>query len=494
MFESIRARIFQSLSRAAEVEKAKTNAIAVATPEQIPVPVAGGWYGPGQTIPQMSPAGTLPRALDYSWNTNINYQPRKEEPVTFENMRALAEQNYLIRIILEKVKARIASQAWEIRLKALPGEFKGDAIERSNNDPRVKMLTERFQYPDGEHDWQTWVAGILEDKYVIDAASIWMERDSKGIIQNLVQVNGSTISRVIDNVGRTPLPPYVAYQQIVKGMPTTDLRADDLLYAVSNYRANKIYGYSEIEQTLVLSRTQINRARWTLDHYTEGNIPEVFAMFDSTKWSAAQIKEFMQTFESQLNGQSAQRQRVYPLPDGKIEQMRATELFEEFDEWLARVFCYQMGETPTAFVKQVNRATSNQMADSAEESGAMPTLNWLTWMMNKIVQHPFYFGFADVEWALLEPVEVDPLIQAQVDQINIPLGVTTVDEARLRDNKPPLQDEDALEDNDEEQSARQGSSNTTASKAAAGKKKVSSTRSTAAAPSLFSVPKGRFDY
>ncbi len=484
MFENLRARIFQNLAKAASAKPSNLQAAAPPLVTQpIPAPVAQGFWGPGQSLPQIAPAGTQPRTLDYPFQTNINYTPRKQEPITFEHMRELARENELIRIILEKVKSRIACREWEFRLKAKPGDFKGKVIEQSKSDPRVAALTKMFQYPDGDHDWQTWCSGLLEDRYVIDAASLWMERDKAGKIQNIVQINGALINRIIDAEGRTPRPPYVAYQQTLKNMPAVNLRADDLLYAVSNYRAHKIYGYSEIEQTITFSRTQINRARWTLDHYTQGNIPEVFAMFDSAKWTPEQIKAFMATFESYLNGDSGARQRVYPLPDGQIHEMRGKELFEEFDEWIARVFCYQMGETPTAFVKAVNRATSNQMADSAEESGEAPTLQWLQGTINRIVQHPYYFGYDDIEWAILDETEVDPLIQAQVDQINIPLGVTTVDEARERDNKAPLNDENP----------KPGANSSPAQKSA-GKKKASSPPPLVRPRTLFSVPRENYKY
>jgi hypothetical protein len=35
----------------------------------------------------------------------------------------------------------------------------------------------------------------------------------------LEPVDGATIRRVLDNTGRTPLPPDPAYQQIIKGLP-----------------------------------------------------------------------------------------------------------------------------------------------------------------------------------------------------------------------------------------------------------------------------------
>lgn len=408
---------------------------------QLPNNQARAWYGPGQFIPSVAPPSNLPRILDYPFNTNINFAPRKYEYVSYDQLRELARENYLIRVILEKVKARLCMVGWEFRLKAQAGEHLARARERSSKDSRIKALYRMFERPDGEHDWPEWLGAILEDRFVIDAASIWVERDSKDRIQHWVPIDGATINRMVNASGMTPQPPYAAYQQLVKGMPAVNFTAEDLIYAPANFRSNKLFGFSEIEQTIRLGQTQINRAIWTLNHYTEGNIPELMVMFKSQDWTAEQIQAFMSTAESQLNGQLGQRQRMFPMPDATVHELRGKELYELFDEWMARLFCYQMGEPPTALVKAVNRASAQQMDDTREESGEKPFLNWIRTKINRMIQNPLYLGWEDIECSPMPDPEVDALKQAQVDQINVPLGITTVDEARIRDGKAPLSDE-----------------------------------------------------
>lgn len=416
---------------------------------QLPNSIARAWYGPGESIPPIATPGTLPRRYDYPWNLNINYAQRKYERVSFHEMRELARENYLIRVILEKVKARLSMIRWEFRLRAQSGEHLASVRARSASDTRVKALYKFFERPDGEHDWGEWLGALLEDRFVIDAATLWIARDGKDKIARLMNVDGSTINRIVDASGMTPQPPYAAYQQLVKGMPAINFTSEDLLYMPANYRSYKLFGFSEIEQTIRLGQTQINRAIWTLNHYTEGNIPEAFVSFKSSDYSADQIEKLMATIDSQLIGQLGQRQRLFPLPDASITQLRPTELYELFDEWMARLFCYQMGEPPTALVKAVNRASAQQMDDTREESGERPYVNWIRAKLNRIIQNSLYFGWEDIEAAPMPDAEVDALKQAQIDQINVPLGITTVDEARIRDGKAPLEDGDKTQQDDE---------------------------------------------
>jgi hypothetical protein len=465
--------------------------------QMAPPGIANAWFGPGLSIPPVAPRGTTPRTWDYTTNTNLNYGARKDTLLNFEQLRMMADGCYLFRAIMEKVKKRIAAHKWEFRLKAKAGEHSASVQQRSYQDPRVRELTDMFQQPDGEHDWPEWVGGLLEDQIVIDAATLWVERDSKDRIVALPQIDGATINRIIDVQGRTPRPPYVAYQQRIKGMPAIDLTQEDVLYAVSNYRPHRFFGYSDVEQLSLLCLTQMNRAEWTLNHYTEGNIPEVFLMMDSEKYSAEQIKEFMVQFEAKNNGSLANRQRVFPLPDGNIKEMRGADLYDAFDEWQARVFCYQLGEPPTALVKAVNRASAQQMDDTREESGEIPRLNWLASKINRLVQSSYYFGYADVEFAWLDSAEVDALTQAQIDAINVPLEITTVTEARIRDGKAPLPQEEEMEQDGEVDEGEAGGNDTHSIKGARGKSPGKTQRAgfSASKPSrLVSFPKGRSGY
>jgi hypothetical protein len=301
------------------------------TGDQLPNSIARAWYGPGTFIPPIAPKDTDPRVRDYVYNTNINYAKRKYERISFDQLRSLANENYLIRIILEKVKQRLTMVKWEFRIRSQdPGEHLASIRERSNKDSRIKAIYKFFERPDGEHDWPEWLNAVLEDRYVLDAATLWVERDSKDRIVHLVPIDGSTINRITDARGMTPQPPFGAYQQLVKGMPAINFTTEDLMYMPANYRAHKLFGFGEVEQTIRIGQTQIERAIWTLNHYTEGNVPELLLLFKGENYTAKQIEEFMLTFESNLNGRgprTARQRALRPvrrmagarllLPDGR---------------------------------------------------------------------------------------------------------------------------------------------------------------------------------
>src|SRR6202041_243746 len=113
--------------------------------------------------------------------------------------------------------------------------------------PRVAADEQFFQKPDGTTRWKTWLRALLEDMFVIDAATLYCQRTRAGELCALQQLDGATIKRVIDDWGRTPQP-YAdadgavvfppAYQQVLKGLPAVNYAAHDIIYRPRNVRAH----------------------------------------------------------------------------------------------------------------------------------------------------------------------------------------------------------------------------------------------------------------
>jgi hypothetical protein len=59
------------------------------------------WFGPDLPMQPSAPAGTPPRTLDYPVGYNINIQPRNMEPISFDQMRSLADSFDLVRLCNE---------------------------------------------------------------------------------------------------------------------------------------------------------------------------------------------------------------------------------------------------------------------------------------------------------------------------------------------------------------------------------------------------------
>src|ERR1700694_4653737 len=136
-----------------------------------------GFFGPLLPLDQQAPQGTEKRVFDFSAGTNLSYIPRSDEPISFAQLRALADSYYLLRMVIETRKDQISKVKWRFGLKAKPGESQQLSRKKSENDSRVQKISRFFEYPDGRHDWQKWLSMIVEDMLVIDAPTLLIRRN-----------------------------------------------------------------------------------------------------------------------------------------------------------------------------------------------------------------------------------------------------------------------------------------------------------------------------
>lgn len=406
------------------------------------------WFGPDLPMQTSAPVGTPLRVTDYPVAYNINIQPRSLEAISFGQMRDIADSFDLVRLCIETRKDQVSRMPWSFRLKPsaglrAPGGKPDSPAVFSNNDPRLQELTDFFSCPDREHTWQQWVRLWLEDLLVLDAPAMAPIVTQDGELWSpgkrlfaLEVVDGATIARKIDPMGRTPAPPAVAYQQIVKGLPAVDFTREQLIYRPRNVRPHKFFGFSPVEQIILTINIGLRRQMHLLNYYTEGNVPEAIAQAPK-EWSADQISEFQQWFDSAMAGNSAKRRRITFVPQcGDIQFTRDPSLKDALDEWITRIVCYAFGLSPQQFVSVMNRATAETSVEQAAAEGLMPILCYLADTINFIVAR--YFSYTDIEFVWEQDRTLNPLEQAKIDDIYVRAGVLSIDEVREELGKQPL--------------------------------------------------------
>jgi capsid protein len=82
----------------------------------------------------------------------------------------------------------------------------------------------------------------------------------------------------------------------------------------------------------------------------------------------------------------------------------------------------------SAFVSQVNRATSETLRLQAAQEGLVPLKAWIKDALDRVIQT--YLGAPDLEFVWVGDDAIDPLQQAQTLQILVGAGIKTAEEAR----------------------------------------------------------------
>jgi len=380
-----------------------------------------GWFSPLQPPLPIAPDDAKGRLIDYPAGYNLRQIPRQEEEMDFWHLRKFAENCDVLRTVIETRKDQFKAMDWKVKARE-------DYEDKVSPDEITRVET-FWQHPSSEYDWDQWVGVLLEDMFVIDAVAIYPRFTRGGDVFSLDIMDGGTIKRVIDDEGRTPAPPSVAYQQRLHGILAANYSADELHYFMRNPRSYKFYGYGPVEQIITTVNIAIRRAVNQLQYFTEGNIPESIAGVPET-WSLDMIKSFQMYWDDILEGNTAQRRHMkfVPFDPSKIKEVRDPLLKDIFDEWLARIICYCFSVSPEPFVREMNRATAQTNAQQAKMEGLTPVIKFLTrritYLTNRYLKSPY------VEFHFDTDEDVDPLTQATIDQIYVGLKVLSPDEVR----------------------------------------------------------------
>jgi len=387
-------------------------------------------FQPGQGIfspgyPLAPPVGSngpeRVRLWDFPVGVNTIYTPRAYEPVSFGELRALADAHDITRLAIETRKDQLEKLDWAIKPRTT--RVPDDAARA-----RAAQLGDFWRRPDGERPFASWLRELLEDLLVLDAPALELRRNRSGEIIGLDVVDGATIKVLFDETGRRPRPPAPAFEQVIHGRPWKLLTSDELLYLPRNPRPHKAYGFGPVEQIIMTINIALRRQAMQLQHFTEGNVPPGL-LNAPDGWNVEQIRQFQEWFDSVLAGNTGARSRLVWAPSGTTYQAFTEAPYkDEFDEWLARIVCYAFSLPSTAFTRQVNRATAETAQEAALAEGLAPLKGWVKRLADHVIQDRM--GHADLEFAWVDLRPADPAEQAKMLDIYVRGGIYTVNEAR----------------------------------------------------------------
>lgn len=390
----------------------------------------GAWsmFSPGEPLTPVSPQPV--RRIDFPVAVNTITTPRTYEPFGFPALRSFANVE-LVRLAIETRKDQVERLEWMVR----PRKMRGRARVH-DRDGRIDKVEAFLRKPDGVTPFATWLRLVLEDLITLDAPAIERRRNRGGDLIGLDAVDGATIKVLIDENGRRPVAPLPAYQQVIKGVAWADLTAADLIYMPRNPRTNHLYGYGPVEQVVVTLTTAMRRQTAQLGYFTEGNTPAGL-LTAPEGWTPEQIKDFQGWMDAKLVGNTAERSKQIWVPGGtKYTAFKDAPIKDEFDEWLARIICFAFSLPPTPFIRQMNRSTADSDGERALEEGLTPILLWAKRMLDGVIQDDL--GHADLEFAWNTARDIDPKVQAEIDNTNLRNGSDTINEVRERRGQDPI--------------------------------------------------------
>ncbi len=387
-----------------------------------------GWMTPGTPLAPVltvaDQADVKGRQNDFATGQNLNYKPGATKGLDFATLRGLADSLDVLRLIIETRKDQMESQTFTIKRR--DGEDAGD---------RGKKIMDFLASPDRVHTWAQWQRALLEDHFVIDAPVVYPRRTLSGELYSLDLIDGATIAIMIDKDGRRPTE-GPAYQQVLKGVVAANFEANELIYGMGNWRTNRIYGYSRVEQIAMTVNTALHRQLHQLQVYTEGSAPDLI-LSAPKEWSADQMQMAEDRWNEHLAGNDKQRRRTKFVPEGlTILNTKEGVLKDAFDEWLAMVCCYAFSVSPQPFIKMMNKATAETAQEIAKIEGLFTVQRYEKGLIDRILE--VGFDAPDLEMVWINEKEVDPKVRAEIHKTYFETGILLREEIREEIGAPEL--------------------------------------------------------
>jgi hypothetical protein len=322
-------------------------------------------YGPSAPLypyPGLQPQGG-PRQFAYQIGSNLSLNPR-DNLTPFQVLRSFGD-------LYDGI--RLCKQSWfdcaaglEPSLVCAPGIL-GKNEDESKYADEMQVYLDFFESPDRQHTIHEWMNAALDDLCTIDAVAMYPRLTYGGELYSLDLIDGSTVKPLLDDRGRTPEPPFYAYEQIVYGAPSELFTSDELLYLKEHNRTYSEFGFSRVENILMRVNQALRKQSLDMAMFTDGNIPAGFVSpAADLGWTPDQLQAFQTILDSLYSGNDALRSRLKMMPPGSnFTPTNPISVETAFDLFLFTVTCASFGTTPAeaGFTQDVNRATGESQAD-----------------------------------------------------------------------------------------------------------------------------------
>jgi len=346
--------------------------------------VGSGWFAPNTPISPMAPQRqAIGRRFDGPQSVNLNISPKSADGTdgpTYRQLHRMVENCDILSIALYSMLERISKYNGRVL------DVGGDKRKPSK---QAQAIQEWFMFPDGTTPFATWVQTFGYDMAVTDNATVFIDRDGKVPLARVI--DGQSIAV---RVNERYEPAMI--QQIIKGGPAHDYQMgsakdyglDTMVWCPKHRRANKVYGFSYVEQIRSTVTLALQRTSRQLDYFTSGNIPAMLLEAPAA-WTPGMVQEANQQWRDILAGVSG-KEEVQIMPNGMKPYIFERDVVKnDFDEWLARMVCFQFSIPPTPLVRETNRATAEASQEASVKEGHASQLRWTSDSLTRVIRAAF---------------------------------------------------------------------------------------------------------
>jgi len=363
-------------------------------------------------------------------------KPGSGNGIDFATLRRFSVQYDVARAAINRRKRQLNALEWDI--------VNAEADDQADNSAIIRQVKKDFKSIGGYRvRFREFIDTLVDDLLTLDAMVLYKRPNMGGGLYSLEPVDAATIVLELDDNGGTPLPPDIAYKQIIHGKTVAEFTADEMYYEMMNSRTYTPYGLAPLESLVLGVSAALKSDIYNVHLLTEGNIPEGFFGVPEA-WTPDQIKEFQALWDAALSGDTRAMSKLKFVPSGKgatgytpavkPEDMR----YKELQDWLMHKTCmlFEIPPNELGFTDSVNKSTGEVQQDIATDSGLRPLAEFFQEIFTDVIQTDM--GFENLAFKFTGLEFTDERGTAETNEIRIRSGQATVDEVRMEQGMKPL--------------------------------------------------------
>jgi phage portal protein BeeE len=351
---------------------------------------------------------------------------------TPEALRRFAETP-VARKAINTIKDRVAGMQWRIQPR------RGRVLDEEMKQ-RIQVLTETLEQPNPDDSFRSFAEQVLEDIIVggYGAIELQLTGDERHPLA-LNPVDGATIQMRADWDGEPGSIRYVQTTGLGSGQKV-ELQDQELSYIRLNPRSYTPFGLGRLEVAFETIHEFLGAHRFAAKLASNSVVQYALWM---QELDPGQHERLIRWWQDEIEGTG----RVPILTaENKPEVLRFgagtdADLRMAWQEFLIRVIAAAFDLPPLLLGVEgdVNRATASELTGTAFRTAIVPTARLFAEHITRdaIAKR---LGWNDLEFVFLDLDAMDPMEQAQIDQILLGCGVLTVSEARAARGWQPLAD------------------------------------------------------
>jgi hypothetical protein len=379
-------------------------------------------------------------AMRYRFPQRINSQSNPDlkpmADIPFSYLRRMAQLYPVARACINRRIRQITQLDWDVTTA-------DDIKDEKGYEAQIKAAKQFFKQPMGPKTrLREMLTIMVDDVLTLDAVCFEMQKTRGGGFINLVPVDPTTIALRVTDSGATPLPPEIAYVQIIQGQTIGEFTTDEMLYDMMNPRSYSPYGLAPLESLILQVESALRGALYNLNYFRENNLPEGFITLpEDVASSKSLVEEWQLWFDQMVAGDPRFTHRLKILPGGSVytpAKKPEDMAFERFELWLLMQTCAMFDVQPQdiGITLHVNKSTAGSQQQIGDERGLYPLANFIKEILDDILQ--VELGFENLQ-AIPENLNpVDRKEEAEIAEKEINMGVLSGDEYRMEHGREPI--------------------------------------------------------